>query len=176
MIGAARRGRAADRPPRLAASRHVEHPERADRSHDAVGSLGADDPGRRRPGAEGDGHRQRDARQLLGRRAGSPAPDEAADHAPTADRRRAPTSSTSAASPAGPGSEPVPLEEELRRVLPVVEALAAGLGVPLSIDTTKAEVARRALDAGAAIVNDISAMGPTPRWPASSPRPAPGSC
>jgi dihydropteroate synthase len=57
-----------------------------------------------------------------------------------------------------PGSEPVGVEEELRRVLPVVDALAAAVRVPLSIDTTKAEVARRALRAGAAIVNDITAM------------------
>jgi dihydropteroate synthase len=61
-----------------------------------------------------------------------------------------------------PGSEPVAIEEELRRVLPVVEALAAEVRVPLSIDTTKAEVARRALRAGAAIVNDITAMGADP--------------
>jgi dihydropteroate synthase len=61
-----------------------------------------------------------------------------------------------------PGSEPVPLTEELRRVLPVVEALAAAVSVPLSIDTTKAEVARQALQAGAAIVNDISAMAAEP--------------
>jgi dihydropteroate synthase len=61
-----------------------------------------------------------------------------------------------------PGSDPVPAVEELRRVLPVLEALARGAGVPLSIDTTKAEVARRALEAGAAIVNDISAMGADP--------------
>jgi dihydropteroate synthase len=55
-----------------------------------------------------------------------------------------------------PGSEPVALEVELGRVLPVIERLAArGVG-PLSIDTTKAEVARRALGAGAALVNDIS--------------------
>ena len=56
-----------------------------------------------------------------------------------------------------PGSESVPLDEELRRVLPVVEGLvAAGVDVPLSVDTTKSEVARRALEAGATIVNDIS--------------------
>jgi dihydropteroate synthase len=61
-----------------------------------------------------------------------------------------------------PGSEPVPVEEELRRVLPVVEALAAEVDVPVSIDTTKAEVARRALRAGAAIVNDITAMAADP--------------
>ncbi len=57
-----------------------------------------------------------------------------------------------------PFSEPVPLEEELRRVLPVIEAIRADLQVPLSIDTYKAEVARRALEAGAHIINDISAL------------------
>ena len=57
-----------------------------------------------------------------------------------------------------PGSHPVPLEEELRRVLPVVARLAKAVRVPLSVDTSKAEVARRALDAGAAIVNDVTAL------------------
>ena len=57
-----------------------------------------------------------------------------------------------------PGAEPVPLDEELRRVLPVVEALASRCGVPISVDTTKAEVARRAIAAGASIVNDIQAL------------------
>ena len=55
-----------------------------------------------------------------------------------------------------PGAEPVPLDEELRRVLPVVEALAAE-GVAVSIDTRSAEVARRAVAAGARMVNDVSA-------------------
>jgi dihydropteroate synthase len=55
-----------------------------------------------------------------------------------------------------PGAEPVSAEEELRRVLPVVRELAASAGVPISIDTTKAAVAQAALDAGAAIVNDVS--------------------
>src|SRR5919201_3044430 len=50
-----------------------------------------------------------------------------------------------------PGSEPVPAEEELRRVLPVVAALAKQVTVPVSIDTTKAAVARRCLDAGASV-------------------------
>jgi dihydropteroate synthase len=58
-----------------------------------------------------------------------------------------------------PGSAPVSLDEELRRVIPVVEVLARELTIPLSIDTTKAEVARQALRAGAAIINDISALG-----------------
>jgi dihydropteroate synthase len=56
-----------------------------------------------------------------------------------------------------PGAAPVSEVEELRRVLPVVEQLAAGAGVPVSIDTTKAGVARAALEAGATIVNDVSA-------------------
>jgi len=58
-----------------------------------------------------------------------------------------------------PGSSPVSLEEELRRVVPVVAALAAQVAVPISVDTTKAEVARQALAAGATIVNDITALG-----------------
>ena len=56
-----------------------------------------------------------------------------------------------------PGAAPVPAEEELRRVIPVVERLAATTSVPISVDTTKAAVARAALDAGAIIVNDVSA-------------------
>ena len=56
-----------------------------------------------------------------------------------------------------PGSKPVSLDEELARVVPVVRGLAARIGVPLSVDTTKAAVARQALDAGAGIVNDITA-------------------
>lgn len=55
-----------------------------------------------------------------------------------------------------PGAPPVDTDEELRRVLPVVRALVAETGVPVSIDTMKAAVARAALDAGAAIVNDVS--------------------
>jgi dihydropteroate synthase len=54
-----------------------------------------------------------------------------------------------------PGAEPVPLEEELSRVLPVLAGLA---GVPVSVDTAKAEVARRALEAGAVMVNDVTAL------------------
>ena len=57
-----------------------------------------------------------------------------------------------------PGAEPVALDEELRRVVPVVETLAGQVLVPISVDTTKAEVARRALAAGASIVNDITAL------------------
>jgi dihydropteroate synthase len=57
-----------------------------------------------------------------------------------------------------PGADPVDQEEELRRVLPVVERLAADGGARISIDTTKSAVALAALDAGATIVNDVSAF------------------
>lgn len=57
-----------------------------------------------------------------------------------------------------PGGEPVSVEEEVERVLPVIEALSRRVDVPLSVDTTKSEVARAALNAGAAIVNDVSAL------------------
>ncbi|HEY5998063.1 MAG TPA: dihydropteroate synthase, partial [bacterium] len=57
-----------------------------------------------------------------------------------------------------PGAAPVPVEEELRRVVPVVRGLAARCRLPISVDTTKAAVARAALEAGAAIVNDVSAL------------------
>src|SRR5207248_4275683 len=55
-----------------------------------------------------------------------------------------------------PGALPVEADEELRRVLPVVRALAATVDVPVSIDTTKSEVAAAALGAGATLVNDVS--------------------
>ena len=61
-----------------------------------------------------------------------------------------------------PGAEPVPLDEELRRVIPVVEALAPRVAVPISVDTTKAEVARQALRAGASIINDIRGLDGDP--------------
>jgi dihydropteroate synthase len=57
-----------------------------------------------------------------------------------------------------PGSQPVPLEEELRRVVPVVSELAARAGVPISVDTSKAEVARQSLEAGAHVINDVTAL------------------
>jgi len=61
-----------------------------------------------------------------------------------------------------PGSLPVPEAEELRRVVPVIEALRRQAAVLLSVDTTKAAVARAALDAGADIVNDTSAFRSDP--------------
>lgn len=57
-----------------------------------------------------------------------------------------------------PFSDPVPAASEMERVLPVIERLAAEVTVPISIDTMKAEVAARALAAGASIVNDVSAL------------------
>jgi len=57
-----------------------------------------------------------------------------------------------------PGGEPVSIDEEINRVVPVIEAVVKRTGTPVSVDTTKSEVARTALDAGAAIVNDISAL------------------
>jgi dihydropteroate synthase len=56
------------------------------------------------------------------------------------------------------GAAIVTAEEEIERVMPVIKLLAARTSVPISIDTTKAEVAHAALDAGATIVNDISAL------------------
>ncbi|MBP2673850.1 MAG: folP [Deltaproteobacteria bacterium] len=61
-----------------------------------------------------------------------------------------------------PGSEPVPADEEMRRVLPVLRELAARTEAFLSIDTTKAVVAREAVAAGARIVNDTSALADDP--------------
>ncbi|HVM40990.1 MAG TPA: dihydropteroate synthase [Acidimicrobiia bacterium] len=55
-----------------------------------------------------------------------------------------------------PGAEPVSAADEAARVVPVIEALAEMIAVPISVDTTKAEVAAAALDAGATIVNDVS--------------------
>ncbi len=57
-----------------------------------------------------------------------------------------------------PFSEPVSPEDEIGRVVPVIERLAGNIKVPLSIDTTKAIVAKQAIEAGASIINDISAM------------------
>lgn len=58
-----------------------------------------------------------------------------------------------------PGAEPVPIHVELDRVIPVIRALKSEqLNIPISIDTTKAEVAQKALEAGAHIINDITAL------------------
>ena len=60
-----------------------------------------------------------------------------------------------------PGATPVPLDEELRRTIPVVAALVKA-GVPVSIDTMKAEVMRQAADVGAVMLNDVSALAADP--------------
>ena len=57
-----------------------------------------------------------------------------------------------------PGAAPVDAAEELRRILPVIEKLAASTGAALSIDTSKASVARAAIQAGAEIINDVTAL------------------
>ncbi|MHB8747421.1 MAG: dihydropteroate synthase, partial [Gammaproteobacteria bacterium] len=57
-----------------------------------------------------------------------------------------------------PGATAVPVREELRRVIPVIKALAAELAVPLSIDTAKPEVMRAAVEAGAGFINDVYAL------------------
>ncbi len=64
-----------------------------------------------------------------------------------------------------PGSEPVPVEEEIRRTIPVIKAISREIKVPISIDTYKSEVAKHALDAGASIVNDISGLRFDPEMP-----------
>ena len=57
-----------------------------------------------------------------------------------------------------PGSKPLPEEEEVRRVIPVIEELSAKISIPISIDTRKAWVAERALEAGAEMINDVTAL------------------
>lgn len=57
-----------------------------------------------------------------------------------------------------PFSDAIDAAEEMRRVIPVIQSLAQRVKIPISIDTTKAEVAQRALEAGASIINDISAL------------------
>jgi dihydropteroate synthase len=66
-----------------------------------------------------------------------------------------------------PGSDPVPEEEEIARVLPVVETLASRLTVPISIDTRHARVAREAASAGAALINDVTGLLGDPDMPAA---------
>jgi dihydropteroate synthase len=55
-----------------------------------------------------------------------------------------------------PGAEAVPAEEELRRVIPVIRSLHERMSVPISVDTSKSQVARAAIDAGASMVNDVT--------------------
>ena len=64
-----------------------------------------------------------------------------------------------------PGAGSITVEEELRRVLPVIEQLAPGLAVPISIDTSKARVAREAVRSGARLINDVSGLRADPEMP-----------
>ena len=61
-----------------------------------------------------------------------------------------------------PYSEPVTAEEELRRVVPVIESLAGRISIPISVDTSKASVARAAVEAGAEIINDVTGLAGDP--------------
>ena len=62
-----------------------------------------------------------------------------------------------------PGSPPIPIDEEVKRVIPVIERLAPEIPVPLSVDTYKSEVAQRALEAGSAMINDQWGLKKDPR-------------
>ena len=57
-----------------------------------------------------------------------------------------------------PGSDPLPLDEELRRVIPVIDGVSTKVDTPLSIDTYKSAVAKKAIEAGAEMINDISGL------------------
>src|SRR5271155_5510117 len=84
-------------------------------------------------------------------------PDRAVDHALAMEAAGATIIDIGGES-TRPGASPVSAEDELDRVLPVIEALDGRLKVPISIDTRKAVVASAALDEGAAIVNDVSGL------------------
>ncbi len=75
-----------------------------------------------------------------------------------------------------PGSEPVDADEELRRVLPVIDALRRQTDVPISVDTYRAVVAERSLAAGAEVVNDVTALSADPDMPALAARSGCGVC
>ena len=107
------------------------------------------------------GHPQRDPRLLLRRRAARRGRTRRS-RAACACSRRAPTGWTWAGESTRPGAARVAADEETRRTAPVVEGLRRRGAGPLSIDTTKASVARAALDAGADLVNDVSAFGYDP--------------
>jgi dihydropteroate synthase len=64
-----------------------------------------------------------------------------------------------------PGAEPISVDEELKRVIPVIEILSKKLSIPISIDTYKAKVAEEAINAGATIINDISGLRFDPLMP-----------
>ena len=69
-----------------------------------------------------------------------------------------------------PGSDPVSLDEELKRIIPVIEGLASRIEIPISVDTYKSQVAERAIEAGAQMINDISGLRFDPQIPAVAAR------
>ena len=106
------------------------------------------------------GHRERDAGLLLRRRPrrrrGRRGPQALAFEAQGADIVDVGgESSRPPGSVYGGGAAPVSVDEELARVMPVLERLRGSPGIPVSVDTTKAEVARRAVAAGASLINDV---------------------
>jgi dihydropteroate synthase len=69
-----------------------------------------------------------------------------------------------------PGSDPLPLKEELERIIPVIEGLASRIQLPISVDTYKSHVAAQAIEAGAHMINDISGLRFDPQMPAVAAR------
>lgn len=67
-----------------------------------------------------------------------------------------------------PDAKPVPQDEELRRVLPVIQRVASEVDLPISIDTRKAEVARQAIEAGASMINDVTMLAGDPEMAAAA--------
>ena len=114
---------------------------------------------------ERDGDRQRHARQLLRLLAGTTQPEVAVATARRLLDEGAAIVDVGLGESTRPGAEGVPRDEELRRVVPVLEELQ---GLPVSIDTAKAEVARRALEFGVELVNDVTALRGDPELAGSS--------
>ena len=83
--------------------------------------------------------------------------------APSKSNARARTFSTSAANPRAPARKAFPRREEMRRILPVLEKLRGRLKIPISVDTSKAEVAEAAAYQGAEILNDVTSLRADPR-------------
>lgn len=75
-----------------------------------------------------------------------------------------------------PYSDPVAVDDELARVIPVIDGLAGKLSIPISIDTTKAAVAKASVDAGAEIINDISGLEGDPQMPETAVASGVGIC
>src|SRR5206468_3440511 len=142
-------------------TRHaVSSPRRSSRSRTSCAAAAVSCRRRSTTSSRG-GRRRRRRRRCSGSRARSSARRRAC--APTStrsSRRRKPTSGAAIVDVGGestrPGSDGVSLDEELRRVVPVLERLQGE--VPTSIDTAKAEVARRALALGVELVNDVTAL------------------